>query len=203
MAVRLSRARAIGWGCAGLLLAQLASAPPAAAKRTQAQLTATFKDRDFPATAGAKPAPACTARFTDIVDIRRSPEMAGVIGQRGVLAPQDVQAWLRAVLGGLNARGVKPDFGADATVENSAPTVSFTLQTAWIASTTVTYSASVVIQLKAHGAAGQSLDKSYRGNVSRTAYWSGGVDTLQSAIDGAFADALDAMAVDLRTLCEV
>lgn len=163
-------------------------------------MTATFKDRAFPATGAAQPEPVCAARFTDIVDVRRSPEMAGVIGQRGVLAPQDVRTWLQAVLGGLTARGVKPGFEGDAAAEGT-PTASFTLQTAWIASTAATYSANVVIQLKAQGAAGRSFDKSYRGRVSRTAYWSGGVDTLQSAMDGAFADALDAMAEDLKALC--
>ena len=55
----------------------------------------------------------------------------------------------------------------------------------------------MVVKLRVEGQA----DRSYRGRVARTAYWSGGTDTLQSAVDGAFADALDEMAVDLKGMC--
>lgn len=188
-------------GCVLLPIALLAVSSPASAKRTQAQLTATFKDRDLSAAGKEKPASACTVNFSDILDERRSPEMAGVIGERGVLAPKDTRVWLQAVLGGLDARGIKPGFEADADALPGAPAARFTLQTAWIASTAVTYSASVVIHLEVRGADDKILDRIYRGRVSRTAYWSGGVDTLQSAMDGAFADALDAMAVDLIPFC--
>jgi|GEM_PF-2081453 len=192
--------RSLGRGCALLLLAQLAAHAPVSAKRTQAQLTATFKDRAYPA-GTPKAESGCTIRFASLVDERRSPEMAGVIGKRGVLAPADSQAWLRAVLGGLESRGIRPAFEAAPAVGPAPPTASLTLQTAWIASTVVTYSANVVLRLQASAPGGATIDRMYRGRVSRTAYWSGGVDTLQSAMDGAFADALDAMAADLKPLC--
>jgi len=198
--MRLVSLRSLGRGCALLLLAQLAAHAPASAKRTQAQLTATFKDRAYPA-GTPKTEPGCTIRFASLVDERRSPEMAGVIGKRGVLAPADSQAWLRAVLGGLEARGIRPAFEAAPAAGPATPTASLMLQTAWIASTVVTYSANVVLRLQASAPAGAPIDRMYRGRVSRTAYWSGGVDTLQSAMDGAFADALDAMAADLKPLC--
>ena len=188
-------------GCTWILFFEAVSVSPAAAKRTQAQLTATFKDRSYPADRAIGPPPSCIVNFIGIIDERRSPEMAGVVGERGVLAPQDFKLWLQAVLGGLTARGIRPNFGSSVTADGAMPTASVTLQTAWIASTEVTYSANVVARLEASGTGSPPIDKVYRGHVSRTAYWSGGIDTLQSAMDGAFADALDAMAVDLRPLC--
>ena len=198
--------RAASWqalaSCSLLLLAEAAMPSPASARRTQAQLTATFKDRADDSAPHASPGPACTIAFTRISDERRSPEMAGVIGQRGVLAPVDVDMWLRAVLGGLTPRGIRPVFGSDAAAEATAPTATFALQTAWISSTDVTYTGAVAIHLTAQGAGETVIDKIYRGRATRTAYWSGGVDTLQSAMDGAFADALDAMAIDLGKACD-
>lgn len=189
--------RRLRLGCAWLLVANFAALSPALAAPKPAQLTATFKDRDAP---NGKPS-GCTVNFAEIVDERRSPEMVGVIERRAVRAPADVQAWMRAVLGGLPARGVDVRF--DAAAAPGTTPARFTLQTAWIQSTVVTYSASVVVRLQAEGAAGGAIDKSYRGRVARTAYWSGGTGTLQSAVDGAFADALDAMAVDLKAVCGV
>ena len=183
-------------GCVWLAAVQVTAASPALAAPQPAQLTATFKDRDAPRP-DAK-ASACTINF-EIVDERRSPDMVGVIERRAVRAPADVQAWMRAVLGGLTVRGVSPRF--DAAAAPGTPSARFTLQTAWIQSTVVTYSASVVVRLQAEGGTGPAIDKSYRGRVARTAYWSGGTATLQSAVDGAFADALDAMAVDLKAMC--
>jgi hypothetical protein len=192
--------RMFGQGCALLLLGQFGAVAPAIAKRTQAQLAATFKDRTSLTIRESGAVPSCIVTFTDIIDERKSPEIVGVVGQRGVLAPKDVGAWLQAVLGGLAARGIRPVFTQE-DAGAGAPVARFTLQTAWIASTEVTYSANVVVQLKARSAAGRSIDQTYRGRVSRTAYWSGGIDTLQSAMDGAFANALDVMASDLSSLC--
>ncbi len=185
----------LGFGCAWLLAAGLAAGSPAFAAPKPAQLTATFKDRDAPA---GKPS-GCTVNFAEIVDERRSPDLVGVIERRAVRAPADVQAWMRAVLGGLIARGVDVRFDS-AAAPGTIP-ARFTLQTAWMQSTVSTYSASVVVRLQAEGSAGAAIDRSYRGRVARTSYWSGGTATLQSAVDGAFADALDAMAADLKAAC--
>jgi len=179
-------------GCVALAVVTLAASAASAAPKP-AQLTATFDERDPP----KEKASGCRVNF-EIVDGRRSPDLVGVIDRRAIRAPADVQAWMRAVLGGLAARGVDVQFAAAAPGTKSA---RFTLQTAWIQSTVSTYSASVVVRLQAEGAAGAAVDRSYRGRVARTAYWSGGTGTLQSAVDGAFADALDEMAVDLKTLC--
>lgn len=183
------------------LTVAFAVAAPALAAPKPAQLTPTFKDRDAPNQAPKHGKPECTIHVAEIVDERRSPDVLGVINRRAVLAPKDVQAWMKAVLGGLTARGVTAIYEPDGAAVPQIPSARFTLQTAWIQSTVVTYSASVVVKLKAEGPAGAAVDQSYRGRVARTAYWSGGTDTLQSAIDGAFADALDMMAVDLKSLC--
>lgn len=200
--MRLGSWRALISGCALLLLAEAAIHSPASARRTQAQLTATFKDRAEVAVAGQKSDRSCTLTFTDLIDERRSPEMAGVVGERGVLAPTDVKLWLKAVLGGFAERGVTPVLSTDAPIETGSPTATFALQTAWISSTEGTYSGNVVIHLTARNSAGTIVDKVYRGRATRTAYWSGGVDTLQSSIDGAFAVALDSMAIDLKKICD-
>jgi hypothetical protein len=184
-----------------ILAAAFAGASPSLAAPQPAQLSPTFKDRDAPNRAPREGEPVCAVRFAEIVDARRSPDVLGVIGRRAVYAPKDFQAWMEAVLGGLAARGVTVRHDSDASAAPGIPSVRFTLQIASIQSTVVTYSASVVVKLQAEGGAGTPLDRSYRGRVARTAYWSGGTDTLQSAVDGAFADALDEMAVDLKALC--
>ena len=133
-----------------------------------------------------------------MTDNRRSPELAGVIWKRAVVAPADAKAWLRAVIGGLTARGVIAQFDAPATVN-----AQFSLQTAWITDSADNFNANVVLHLRAQVQGSErSIDQTYRGRAVRTAYWSGGVDTMQSAVDGAFADALNRMAPDLKVLCE-
>ena len=175
-----------------ILAASFAAVAPAAAAPKPAQLTPTFDERSPPNRAN----PACAVRF-EIVDGRRSPEVLGVIDRRAVLAPKDFQAWMKAVLAGLTARGVTARLEPDAAAD--IPSARLILQIASIQSTVVTYSASVVLKLELEGQA--PLDRSYRGRVARTGYWGTGTDTFQSAIDGAFADALDEMAEDLKVLC--
>jgi hypothetical protein len=181
--------------------AALAAAAPALAAPKPAQLTPTFKGAGAPVEPAGEKKRLCAVNFAEIVDQRRSPDVMGVIDRRAVLAPKDFQTWMKAVLGGLTARGVTARFEPDAAATPPIPSARLALQIASIQSTVVTYSASVVVKLKAEGPAGEALDRSYRGRVARTAYWGGGTDKLQSAVDGAFADALDAMAVDLKALC--
>ncbi len=177
--------------------------------RTQAQLTATYSERVGMVSMLSAGAATCPVTIAEIVDKRQSPQIVGVIAGRGVLAPTDTGAWLRAVLGGLPIRGVTPLF--DGVVPTGTPPrrVRVTFESAWITGSPETYTGSVVLRVTAldePGAArpptnSQATDHVYRGRISRTAYWSGGTDTLQRAINGAFADALDGMAMDLRKLC--
>jgi hypothetical protein len=196
---RITRRPLHGWAC--LAAFGLAAPVSASAAPAPARLTATFKDRDGPRVDPGARLPACTINFADIADSRSSPDIVGVIDRRAIHAPDDFQAWMKAVLGGLFARGVGIRFEPGAPAAPELPSARFTLQTAWIQSTVVTYSANVVIRLEAENIAGAKIDDSIRGRVARTAYWSGGRDTFQSAVDGAFADALDKMAVELKTIC--
>lgn len=172
--------------------------------RTQAQLTATFNERAGMVSVLPVGPPTCPVTIAEIVDKRQSPQIVGVIAGRGVLAPADTGAWLRAVLGGLPIRGVTPRFD-DAPIRR----VKITFESAWISGSVETYTGSVVLRVTTLDEPGtgqipsssQAIDQVYRGRISRTAYWSGGTDTLQRAINGAFADALDGLAMDLRKLC--
>jgi hypothetical protein len=185
---------------AGLFAVALLAAP-ASARVLPAQLTASVKDRDRK-DAGTPPVPiACAVQFAELGDQRHSPELAGVISGRQVVAPQDVQAWLQAVLGGLVVRGLTPRFGA-AGGDTTLPTARLDLKLAWVSELPMTFSGNVVVHLTARSPSGEVIDKDYRGRATRTAGWSMGVDTMQSAIDGAFADALDAIAPDLTKLCK-
>jgi hypothetical protein len=176
-------------------------AAPAPARVLPALLKASFKDRDRNGS-GKPPAPlACTVQFTELNDRRRAPELAGVINRRPVVPPQDVQAWLQAVLGGLAVRGVPARFGPVAG-DPTAPTARLDLKLAWVSELPGTYAGNVSVHLAARAPGGTTIDKDYRGRATRTAGWSGGVDTMQSAIDGAFADALNAIAPDLTKLCK-
>jgi hypothetical protein len=182
----------------GAIAVCLAIAMPAEARLLPAELTASFTDRDAQnATPAKSPAPACAIAFT-LADERSSPQLAGVIGKRAVKAPADGGAWLRAVLAGFPRRGIAPQSDA---AQGHAPSVRLALRTAWIDSSVETYNATVVIAVHGEASDAAPVDRTYRGRASRTAYWSGGVDTLQSAIDGAFANALDQMAIDLKPLC--
>jgi hypothetical protein len=194
--------RTISWGWAALLVTQVIGTSPAWSKRTQAQLAAAFEDRGASAPRTAEDPRNCIVSFVDMTDERTSPEIVGVINRRGVLAPQDKQTWFHAVLRGLESRGVLPVFGPGTNAVPTTVTAHFKLRTAWISNAADAYNSNVVVHLNARGSASQSLDQDYRGRSTRTAYWSGGVDTLQSAIDGAFADALNTMAIDLKRLCK-
>ena len=194
-------ARSLRFLSAAVLFAGCAAAVPALAAPQPAQLTPTFKDRDGPSGSSAKDAPPCGLQFIEIADARRSPDVLGVIDRRAVLAPKDFQAWMKAVLGGLTARGVTAWIEGDASGVPGTRPARLTLQIASIQSTVVTYSASVVLKLEIEAGSDEKFERSYRGRVARTAYWSGGTDTLQSAVDGAFADALDEMATDLKGMC--
>ncbi len=147
--------------------------------------------------AAAKGAPTCTVAFTALSDDRRDPTTVGVVGNRAVQSPQDTQAWMKSVLGGLTVRGVTPSFEADAA---GAPTAKFSLQMVWLTGVAVDFSANVVVAVETTGADGKTSQKTYRGKVARL-NWASGSDEMQVAIDKAFSDVLNKMAPDLKQLC--
>lgn len=181
-------------------MAGAAAPAPALAGKMPVQLEASFDDPKPEDPSPKETVPSCAVSFAETVDERRSPETLGVIGKRAVRAPDNVSLWMKAVLSGLSARGVHARFGNPAAGQNP-PTALFRLQTAWIAQNVQTYDANVVVKLEARNASGQEVDRTYRGRASRTTYWSAGSGVMQKAVDGAFADALDDMAADLKALC--
>ena len=186
------------WTCALAAAATAAASAPAVAGKLPVQLEASFDD---PKPEDPKPtAPTCAVSFVETVDERRSPETLGVIGKRAVRAPENVRLWMQAVLAGLNARGVRTGFN-DPARDSAALSARFRLQTAWIAQNVQTYDANVVVTLEARDSSGSEINRSYRGRASRTTYWSAGAGVMQKAVDGAFADALDDIAADLKALC--
>jgi hypothetical protein len=174
---------------------------PALARKTPAALTPTFHDRANPGPIDERKLPACAINFVEIADNRTSPLLAGVVDQRAVQAPLETGVWLRAVLKGLNARGVRPLYDGDLSSEPKVPSVKFGLMIAWIAQSVGGYNGNVVVNLKSPGTDGTEIVKVYRGRVTRTDYWSSGDDRMQSTMDGAFESALDLMAVDLKKMC--
>ncbi len=185
--------------CAPLCCLILAA--PVFAKKAPAILTPTFRDRAHPGVIDEKKTPLCPINFIEIADARTSPQLVGVVDQRAVQAPTDTRAWLRAVLNGLRARGIRPLYDGDVSSAATVPAIKFSLGTAWIGQSAGGYNGNVVISLTSTGTGSGAFSKVYRGRVTRTDYWSSGDDRMQSTIDGAFANALDLIAVDLKLMC--
>jgi hypothetical protein len=143
----------------------------------------------------------CTVRIDNLSDDRSSPEMLGVVQGRAVYAPADRTGWLRSILSGLESRGVPVRFMDEQAAE---PLIRsrISLKTAWMTNIASNISATVVIHVRAEGTGHASLDQSYRASSSRMIFWAGISDAeLQKGLDGAFSDALDDMAEDMRRLC--
>ncbi len=214
---RLNLVAAAGAAC-------LCAAMPVVA-RTPAVLTATFhEDAGNPVALAPKGAAACTVVFTALSDDRRDPTIAGIADGRAVQSPEDTQAWMRAVIGGLARRGIIPVFdtsaasvviapepvvsdvampaaiGSDAAGNARPVTAKFGLQMVWIRPIIESVSANVAVTIDASGADGRIVHQTYRGQ-SVNINWVGGAYELQDAIDEAFADALNKMSPDLRQLC--
>lgn len=167
----------------------------AIARKQPVQLSATVDER--PSTVAGRAAPGCSITLAGIDDSRQDPRVAGVIERRAVLAPADMRQWVTSAMGGLGRRGFPV---ADAAVSPPGPALRVTLQTAWVTEVTGSYSANIVVRVRAERGS-VVLDKAYRGRAVRTGYWMGGGGSIQSAIDGAWTDLLDELAVDLRPLC--
>ncbi len=181
--------------CAIVGVMACATTPSASARQRPAEITPVFKDRGVPQAIDLPKGQNCAVQIVAMRDDRMEKALVGIIGTRAVKSPLDSATWLKSVLSGLEARNIKVAF--DAPAAPSATALSFALKTAWIDASPSTYSANVV----AHVTHGDGAEKIYRGRSSRTAYWSGGEDTLQSALNGAFADLLDKLTLDLGAIC--
>jgi hypothetical protein len=181
---------------AGLLL----TPPPAFAAPQPMTLTPTFSDALTPKVDLPKKSPACVVHIASLTDERRAPEVVGVVDRRAVYAPKDIQAWLRAIVGGLQSRGITLE-QTDAPVP-AAIEASFTLQTIWITESVINVMSTAVMKVQAKNGNGQTIDQFYRGNMLKTGYWSDGPGVIQASIDGAFSKVLDAAAKDFLKLCK-
>ncbi len=190
--------RKLGIAAAGAIC--LAAALPAAASKPPVVLSQTFSEDESAVTvAPAKGAPVCTVNFTEVTDARRDKTTAGVVYDRSVQSPQDTQAWMRSILGGLSRRGITPQFDVS-SAGPALPAAKFSLQTVWLSGVGDSLSANVIMAVDAAGPGGQTLSQTYRGRVSKM-NWASGAGEMEKALDDAFSDALNRMAPDLSKLC--
>jgi hypothetical protein len=186
--------RPLTWG----VLASPALALAACAATQPMTVSASFVD-STPHAAMAV-APPCSIDVVELVDARHAPGTLGVVAGRAVKSPDDTNAWLRSIIGGLRARGVAVDFREPASTPSDAILVRVSLQTAWVTNVWDNGTANVVLHVRAGRGGAATIDRDYRGSLS-TVNWASGVGELQGLVDHAFAKALDAIAADLRPLC--
>jgi hypothetical protein len=124
----------------------------------------------------------------------------GVVAGRSVRAPSDAQAWIRSVIGGLQASGIRVEF---ADSDSDAPGTFNTrvlLRTAWVSSATTAKLANVVFNIEYREGAATPRAMDYRGHIS-SPNWNSTDDELQSVVNRAFDQALEQIATDFRSLC--
>lgn len=162
--------------------------------------TLTEKPADI-TTTDAKDAPACSVNVTGLNDLRRDPKTVGIVaGARAVRSPDDMQGWMRAIVGGLSARGVTPTFDTPPDSGAATPVVTVGLKSVWIDPVNTTFSSDVVMTVDATTGDGRTLKKAYRGQIT-VLNWNNGAGEVQTAITRAFSDALNKIAPDLKALC--
>ncbi|HWE98337.1 MAG TPA: hypothetical protein VG248_00905 [Caulobacteraceae bacterium] len=149
---------------------------------------------------GPPPAPSCPLEVTAIVDGRHVRDALGSVSGRTVRAPADQEAWLRSVIFGLGSRGFALSQAGPGAPVSGALSARFTLQNAWVSSVASNKVADVIWHVDATRDGTSVISKDYRGASNRM-NWSSGDDELQGIVNRAFAQALDAMAVDLREQC--
>jgi hypothetical protein len=178
--------------CAALGLAACAAPTPMTVQTA-------FTDRVATTPAKAAPVANCYLHVVELTDARREPGMIGVVSGRAVKAPEDTNAWLHSIVGSLDRRGFGVAFDGD--VPQGAIRARISLRSAWINDSATNKTANVVLHVQAERAGEPPLDRDYRGSLSRI-NWAGTVGELQRLVDDAFVQALDAMATDVRGLCE-
>lgn len=166
----------------------------------------------------------CAVTIAGLTDNRRAPETIGIVpGFRSISAPADREAWFRSVVEtGLRARGFTPTVAlapepppievathavaTAVTMEAVAPapgpnvlTVRVRLQSVWLAALGMNKTGSVVLHVSA--ARGQhSFEGYYRGEYV-SPNWANGRGEFNEHLDRTFAEALNAMAIDLAPMC--
>ena len=181
--------------------AVLAAAGPATAMSAMV-LPPLYAEPARPADQPAPPsAGGCAVNVAELADTRREPQTVGMeMAFRAIRAPQDRDAWLHSVIEvGLQARGFKTSFNAGDAPD--AVNVRINVRTIWLTTQAMSKTASVALRMSAAapgGVAGEPHD--YRGDVTGL-NWAGSTNEFNGLAQRTFAEALDAMAADLRPLC--
>jgi hypothetical protein len=149
----------------------------------------------------SKNSPPCVVRFTELIDARHAPETLGVVGRRAIYAPKDRAGWMISIMNGLKSRGISPVLEQGAAFGSGAIDVKVSLQTLWVTNGLGGITTTAVMKVQTIGKTSETADQFYRGNMLKTAYWSGGPSVVQASIDGALSKVLDSIATDFQHIC--
>lgn len=137
--------------------------------------------------------------INEVVDARPNPEHLGVYAGQAIRAPADRAAWLNNMVRGLDERGVTPILPGESPPE-SAPSVRFVVEKAWIANAHDDIGAGVLLRLdEVHD--GRTTQFRFRGAKQKMVYFSADVSKTETALNSAVSEALDAMTLHLRRRC--
>ena len=142
----------------------------------------------------------CALAIDAIADERSDPRMLGSVASRPVHAPENVNAWLHNVLGGLGTRGVKVTFDAVPTGAASPLVASMTLRIAWVSEIHTSKNATTLWHMRLRAGENVVADADFRG-ADTVLNWSSGDAELQHMVDRAFGRSLDLMAIEVRKRC--
>lgn len=148
-----------------------------------------------------EPPAACAVNVVEVADLRRAKDTIGVVAGRSVKAPADTTAWLTSIMGGLNARGLAVVSDPARAQGANDITVRVGLKSVWLTAVSTNKAANVVLHIRAELAGRPPIDADYRGSLTNV-NWASTKDELKNLTNAAFAEALNAIAPDLRRLCE-
>lgn len=168
------------------------------------QISETFVDRvpeGYEPVRGEVAVPGCPVNVVQVSDDRRAKDAIGVVGGRAVKAPVDTDAWLKSIMGGLNARRFAVTFDSARPPAAADITVTVSLKSVWLTSVMTNKAGTVVMHLHAERPGKPVIDRDFRGNLTN-GNWASTRDELTNLTNAIFALALDQMAVELWTLCD-
>jgi hypothetical protein len=140
----------------------------------------------------------CRLDVTEIADRRPDPSVMGRMAGRVVKAPGDPQAWIRNVVGSLNAYGIEVQFTAAPPLSELRASVA--LRTAWVSSIATAKTGNVVLSVRYERGGGLVKEAAYRGSESDV-NWNNSSGEIQGMVDATLDQIVDAMSRDVRDLC--
>jgi hypothetical protein len=189
-----------GSGAAALVTAVAAATLAGCVSPVPMTLSESFSNPEPHPLRFSKGTKSCDFIVALIADMRTEPALLGTVTGRPVRAPEDVQAWLRNVLSGLESRGVSPHFDTNPTHEATPLVADMTLRLAWVSEIHTSKTATTLLHMKLSRGEKVIAQRDYRGSDT-VMNWSAGDGELQRMVDRAFGTALDQIAVDLRAAC--